>query len=290
MDRHSGETVSSQPVYGERKGLTTTYTKEYIMILSQISGITYYEFRMHWRRRGLLVITLSMLAVLTLPVLLTRGEMMSRIALDKDGIDYYTRNIVLFHWSTVGVVLFAVVPFLFADAIPRDRQLGVSELLETTPLTRYAYLIGKIAGAWLCTLSGVLLTVFVSCVVWSVLVAPFNLSIYLPVWFLGALPMILINVGIIVPLTAGISNGRLAVMVCIGFVILIPLAVGLNGRGDLIEALNPLRPGIFYHFLPLAWSKPSDSLSLEWTILLGLLQVAAISVGMWVWLRLRDER
>jgi ABC-type transport system involved in multi-copper enzyme maturation permease subunit len=259
-------------------------------ILNQIWGITAYEFRMHWRRRGLLVVTLAMLAVLIVPVLLTRGEMKGRAALGQDGMYLYTQNVTLIHWAIIGGVLFAIMPFLFADAIPRDRQLGVSELLNTVPLPKYAYLIGKMSGAWLSTVSSLLLVAVISGLVWWFLIAPFDLSIYFPIWIVGALFMTLINIGLIVPMTADSPNGRIAILICIALFVLVPLALGLQPRGDWLDGLSPLRPGLFYHYLRLPWNDPPRLLSIEWTIVSGLIQVVVVSVGMWAWLRLRDAR
>jgi hypothetical protein len=259
------------------------------MAVSQIMAIAYYEFRMHWRRRGNIVITLAMLAIFILPMLLTRGELTSRAALGDEGIIRYTQSITLFHWGTVAVVLFAIAPFLFADAIPRDRQLGVSELFNTTPLPIYAYLIGKILAAWLSVLSCIFLTGLVSGAIWWIFVAPFNLAIFLPIWFVGGLSMALINMGIIVPLTAGVSSSRVAVLICIGYVVVLSLLLGFRGREDILDALNPLRPGIFYTYLQLSNLAISRHLSLEWTIVLGLLQVVGLTIGMCFFLRWRSQ-
>jgi ABC-type transport system involved in multi-copper enzyme maturation permease subunit len=260
------------------------------MVLHQIWAITAYEFRMHWRRRGLLVVTLAMFAVMTLPALLTRSEMKSSAALGQAGVAAYTQNLIMFHWAVVGAILYAVMPFLFADAIPRDRQLGVSELLDTVPLPRYAYLFGKISGAWLGTLSSLLLLAVICNLLWWVFIAPFDLSAYLPIWLVGGLAMTLINIGVIVALTAIAPNSRIAILICIGFVVIMSLVLGFTPQGNWLDALHPLRPGIFYHFLPLPWDEPPQLLSLEVSILSGLLQVVVLSAGVLAWWRLRAER
>jgi ABC-type transport system involved in multi-copper enzyme maturation permease subunit len=261
-----------------------------LMTLNQIYGIASYEFRMHWRRRGLLVVTLAMFAVLTVPVLLMRGEMKGRAGLGPDGVFMYTQNITLIHWAVVGGVLFAIMPFLFADAIPRDRQLGVSELLNTVPLPRYAYLIGKMSGAWLSTLSTLVLLALTSGLIWWFLIAPFDLSIFVPIWIVGGLAMALMNIGLIVPMTAASPNSRIAILICIGLFVLVPLAIGLTPRGDWLDGFSPLRPGLFYHYLRLPLNEPLRLMTVEWTIAIGLIQVAVIGVGMWAWLRLRDAQ
>ncbi len=260
------------------------------MALHQILGITLYEFRMHWRRRGLLVVTLAMLAVLTLPALLVRGETKSRAMLGQEGIAAYSQNVTMVHWAVVGGVLFAIIPFLFADAIPRDRQVGVSELLNTIPLPRYAYLLGKMGGAFLSTFSGLLLLAIVSNLIWWFVIAPFDLAGYIPIWIVGSVFMTLINVGMVVPMTAASPNSRIAILICIGFIVLVPLAIGLSPRGDWLDALSPMRPGLFYYYLRLPWEEPRRLISIEWTIAAGLIQVAVLSAGMWAWLRFRDGR
>jgi len=261
-----------------------------LVTLNQIYGIASYEFRMHWRRRGLLVVTLAMFAVLTMPVLLMQGEMKGRAALGQEGMFLYTQNITLIHWAVIGGVLFAIMPFLFADAIPRDRQLGVSELLNTVPLPRYAYLIGKMSGAWLSTLSRLALLAVVSGLIWWFLIAPFDLSIFLPIWIVGGLAMAVLNIGLIVPMTAAAPNSRIAILICIALFVLVPLAVGLTPRGDWLDGFSPLRPGLFYHYLRLPWNEPPRLLTVESTIASGLIQMAVIGVGMWAWLRLRDAQ
>jgi hypothetical protein len=258
--------------------------------VSQILGIGYYEFKMHWRRRGLLVVTLAMLAIFLLPALAMRGEMSSRATLGQEGAATYTGSIVWFHWAVAAGLIFAVLPFLFADAIPRDRQLGVSELLGTLNLPHHNYLLGKIGGAVLGTLSSLYLAALISGLIWWFFTAPFNLSEYLSIWLVGAAVMTLINISEIVVLTSVMPNSRLAIMVCIGFVVLVPLIIGLTPRGDWLDAFSTLRPGIFYNYLNISWSGFARPLSMEWSVVLGLIQVIVLGAASLIWTRLRDQR
>lgn len=261
-----------------------------MIVLSQIVGIALYEFRMHWRRRGLLVVTLGMLGVTLLPIMLVRNELSSDSLLGAEGVEYFTRNVIRIHWAAVGAVLFAVMPFIFADAIPRDRQIGVSEVLHTTPMRSLSYLAGKTLGAWLGTITCLILTVVTSGAAWWIVIAPFDLSVYSAIWISGALPMALINVGLVVLITSVLPDSRTAVLGCVAFVVLLPILVGIEGSGTAIELLNPLRPGLFFFYLQQAAPTQSQALSPEVTILGGVVQLIAAAVGAWLWARFRDGR
>ena len=265
--------------------------------LIQISTIARYEFVMQWRRRAMLVMTLAMLVVAVGSALLIHNELEFRDALASNR-ETFTSGLISFTFIPVGAVLAMVMPFVLADAIPKDQQLGVRELIVSTPLRPLTYLAGKVLGGWISVLSSVLVVVGVAGVVWWVLVGPFDLVDYAAPWLIGAVSMTVINIGLIILLAAGQPDARRAVLVTILVVVVVPGLIGFDTRGDWGDIFNPLRPGIFFHYTDIVTANAdslaveadpqNDSiklLSLEVSILTGLAQVALAWAAVWVWER-----
>ncbi len=119
-------------------------------MISQLRGIAYYEFRMLWRERAQIVITLVLLLMVLIPSLIASNEVNGVSATDLvrfSGTDYnVTQVIVMIMWGPVGVSMALLVPIFLADMIPKDRQIGVRELLDATPLPRGSVSAGQAAG------------------------------------------------------------------------------------------------------------------------------------------------
>jgi hypothetical protein len=267
--------------------------------LIQIGTIARYECAMQWRRRAMLVMTLAMLVVAAGSALLVHNELELRDALAKNS-ETFTSGLISFTFIPIGAVLAMVMPFVLADTIPKDQQLGVRELFNSTPLRPVTYLAGKLLGGWISVLSSVLVVVVVTGVVWWVLVGPFDLVEYAVPWLIGAVSMTVINISLIILLAAGQPDARRAVLVAILVVVVLPGVIGFDTRGNWLDMFNPLRPGIFFHYTDIVTANPdtlaveadpqSDSiklLSVEVSILTGLAQVALAWVVVWIWTRRR---
>jgi ABC-type transport system involved in multi-copper enzyme maturation permease subunit len=265
--------------------------------LLRIAAITRNEFRMQWRRRALLVITLAMLLVALVPVLMLKSELVAGQELSSKAKNISTGGVVSFVFIPVGAVLAMVLPFVMADTIPKDQQLGVRELLDSTPLSPGAYLMGKILGSWLSVLSSLLAVILPVGIAWWWLIGEFDVT-YIEPWIAGMLPMMVINIGLAVLLTAGQPDSRRAIPIIVAFFVLLPALLGFDPGGDWRDALSPLRPGLFFYYTDTLRPNPSQLsleagtssaqaslLSVEVTILTGLAQLTLVWLVIWRWMR-----
>jgi hypothetical protein len=132
------------------------------------------------------------------------------------------------------VVFLIVLPIAAADAIPRDRQLGVDELLETLPLSKAVYLSGKLLSLWVSVLAGLAAALLVIGLFWWFAIGPFDLGLYLEMGVLGAGTLAVLQSGLALLLSAGQPAQRRAVLV--------GLIVSLTGLSALIPSLQLVDP------------------------------------------------
>lgn len=257
--------------------------------LIQTAAVAYYEFRMQWRRRAMLVMILAMLVTTVIPVLVIGHEISNKENIDEKVKTVSTTGVIGITFIPIGALLAAVLPFVVVDVIPKDRQLGVSEVLDSTPLSPGAYLTGKLLGAWISIFVCVTSVVLVVGILWRLLIGPFNVGKCLEVWWFGLVSMIVINIGLSILLTAGQSDARRAVLVIILFFVLLPGVLGLNPSGNWRDLFNPLRPGLFYRYAVLDPTR-LKYLSISVTIGSGLMQLVLLWVIMWAWMRWRGGR
>jgi hypothetical protein len=153
----------------------------------------------------------------------------------------------------LGVVLIAIlmVPPLVADTIPKDRQLGLKELLESLPLSPGVYLAGKLFSLWLNLLLSLGLAALLTGLAWWFLVGPFNLRLFLDLWAIGAAGLLLINAGTSLLLAAGQPNNRRAILVggAYTFLCLMGLSFTFSLNDNLWRWFNPARPALILYYL-----------------------------------------
>src|SRR5262245_9115916 len=110
--------------------------------IAQVLGITQYEFRMHWRRRGLMILMWSILVIVGISILVA-GDSVTQLSLPGGdpavARQVKTAALILTVFSPISVGLVFVLPLVAAETIPLDRQYGVRELLDTLPLSPNAY-------------------------------------------------------------------------------------------------------------------------------------------------------
>jgi len=265
--------------------------------LMQIMAIARNEFRMQWRRRALLVITLAMLVVALTPVVLLKTELTEDDTLSGKIKNISASGVVSFVFIPVGAVLAMVLPFVMADVIPKDNQLKVRELFDSTPLTTDTYLAGKLLGSWLSVLSSLLAVILPVGVAWWWMIGRFDVT-YIEPWVKGVLSMMVINIGLAVLLTAEQPDSRRAIPIIVAFFVLLPAILGFDPSGNWRDAFNPLRPGLFFYYTDTLRPNPaqlsleagtassqSNLLSVELTILTGLAQLGIVWLAVWQWMR-----
>ncbi|MCC7358025.1 MAG: hypothetical protein IT317_01010 [Anaerolineales bacterium] len=255
------------------------------MRLAQLLGLLRYEAIMYLRRRGWLVLWL---AVPALPLLFALNVARQRLAAGAAGevnAEALTRAAVYFTLGPVFVTQMILLPLLAADSLPRDRQLGVRELLDSLPLSTGVYLGGKLLGLWASLALGVALALGLTGLAWR-LVGPMDFAPYLELWVVRLGGLIWINGSLGLLLGAGQPNRPRAVLLgaALVAVMLFTLAPGmLAAPGATARIWNPARAAMLT-----PWPFEAQSRRDVWqTLAVGAGQVALLALAMWAWLRRR---
>ena len=113
-------------------------------MMRQVWAVAWFEFKMHWRRRALLVVTLSVAALIgMILVIVSSNDTRQQLS---SGTTQELLDIVPFFWIALYFCLLVLYGPIMADVVPLDRHYGVRELLDSLPLSRAAYLLGKLLG------------------------------------------------------------------------------------------------------------------------------------------------
>ena len=229
------------------------------MSQTRISAVVTYEARMHWRRRAIVFLLLIFMIGLIGFTILTK-EASDRppmqvswdngvltetpLPVDQSMADFARhfsgtapawietvsyaqymndRLIVMLLCMALMPLLIGITP-IFAETIPLDRQNQVRELLETTPLTKSAYLAGKVAGLWATLLIGLLICAVIYGVVALLLFGTFDPVIYVGLWVVVIFPSVLITAAFAVLIPSGVNSRRKAVLLG---ALLVPVSMAL---------------------------------------------------------------
>jgi hypothetical protein len=218
------------------------------MRLVQLIGIVCYEARMHWRRRGVLMLAFFFTAALVLVGLLQHVTLEAhpklaelRGTIPQSGEIMASSTVIQSVWPVGLMFSILAIPPVLSDTIPKDRQMGVCALLDSLPLGRATYLAGKLLGTWaslLVMLAGVAL-MFGTAMLLTL--GPYSLPAYLTIWIVGVLPVVLFTSGMSVLLAAGQPSRRRAVFVGIAFIVLCiaMLVTTTGGAKDIISLTRP---------------------------------------------------
>jgi hypothetical protein len=205
------------------------------------------------------------------------------------------RSVAPFTFAPIYMALLLMVPPIAAELIPKDHQLGVSELLESTPLTTPVYLAGKVLGFWISSLAGLAGVMLISMAVWRVILGPFAVTPVLETWIIGSGTILVINGGLSVLLAAGQRSRRWAaligLLIALLSVMMFSTAVG-STTADFFYYNNLSRPALLdYYMLAslrdsittkiVAFAGPED---IRLVILAGFAQLLLVGGFMWGWL------
>jgi ABC-type transport system involved in multi-copper enzyme maturation permease subunit len=258
-----------------------------------------YEFLLQWRRRTMLIMTLPVVLISCFMALATGGLMRNTGAaqiasgLSTEEVQRQLAQFILPSISpSLYVILIILMPIVASDVIPKDRQHGTRELLDSLPLPIGVYLIGKLLSMCLVVWTSLSIAMVVIGAVWWFLVNPYDLGIYLRMWVIVAAPLTLINPGIGLLLAAGQPNRRQGVIVSGVFAMAcVYLVINLNSQITVWDLLNPGRPILMAYYL----SAEVYGFSPSWSDVLlsvtaGLLEVGLVGVGAWLLIRWRSGR
>lgn len=182
------------------------------MKFSQLTGIIWYEMRLQWRRRAMLVVVLSFVIMMSFFIYM-QYRSMAESGLSELPIDMATITLVMGLAPVGMLVMMLTLPPIVAETIPKDRQYGVDELLKATPMTPGLYLVGKVLGTWL---SLVVMTTVIALFEWAlarIAFGPIKISMYLTVWLQGIMPLSFFVSGMSVLLASRQPTRRRATMI-----------------------------------------------------------------------------
>ena len=229
----------------------------YSLMLTQLLAIIRYEFLLQWRRVALPMVVIGLMVTPVLGAVIAWDDFHGyrqaiaegTLAVEVVKAEITTAMLPVM-WLGALLITVLLVPLVVSDTIPKDRQLGVRELLDTLPLFPAIYLTGKLLSLWSSLLAGVTLAAFIAGLVWWLAIGPFSLGLFLHLWFIGALGLSLINGGTSLLLAAGQPSSRRALLV-VGLYVLLCL-IGTGFIFD-IEAgwwrwLNPARPMVVLYY------------------------------------------
>lgn len=262
--------------------------------MSAILAIAHYEMLMHWRRRGIKVLVISLILILTAAVLILGATDTTNTGGNLDQLvnQYIDLTIIFLTWPALASLLIFVVPILFSDSVPIDEQQHTRELIQSLPVTPVQYLIGKLIGLWYSLLIGLAVALIVNALAWRLSAGSYDGWRYLEFWLVGALVM-MINTGIALLIGATQPTRSRAAVVFIGVLVLSILL--LNPQDEsLLAYLSPARFMILNHYIGqieganlvglFASTKVVNSL------LIGAAEVFVVGILTWAWLRWKEQK
>lgn len=262
----------------------------------RLIGMIWYEIMLHYRRRGLVTLTVAVAILLALLIpgmplllpppdenmpewvwLLSPGQMLASV--------------------TMAAIVIAL-PALLADTIPLDRRQGMRELLKSLPLSDGVYLAGKVLGvlgASTLLWGGVIL--FEALLI-RIAIGPFQSQFYLAQIILAVVPAFLFVACASVLLAVGQRSQMGSALVGIaltGYSLVISLVTS-TGAPRRWGILSPAS-GIAFSYSLDKWgapfgiytrSYPVSATDVTLTLALGLFQLVVLALTAWIWLRRKE--
>jgi hypothetical protein len=281
--------------------------------LALLAGIAGYELRLQWRRRGLLVLSVGLVALLLLTTVLFR-QLASRYqgyAGDAPR-PRLSQSTMSGTWLAASLIVTLFLPILAAETLPLDRQHGVRELLDSLPVSPTVHLAGRVLGLWAGVLGSLAAAALVDVVAGRPWHGPLDLGRYAALWVGSLAPAALFLSAASLLLAAPLPNRRAAALFGIVLGVFGFLGQGMAYRLNLTP-FTALWPPYYLHQLILLMSSlleadywaqlgtlgdqvlnfgppPERLLPIPLLCGLGPLQLAAPWLVAWLWLRWKAAR
>ncbi len=274
---------------------------------AQLIAMIRYELKMQWRRRELPMFMVTLVLGLLLTALGVQSlslEMMTDLDITLDASRMQSTVSVMYGWTVVLLLLILAVPLIVAETIPKDRQVGVRELLDSLPLSLAVYLTGKLLSVWTGMLVGLTGVAVLYGLEGWLIHGPYELGMYLVLWMVGIAPLALFTSGMSTLLPAGQPSRRRAIVVGVAFAAYC-VAMMATTSGTIEDVVSLARPSVFFILHGLAGFTPQDVFSLgvladiglisypstqiPLTIGMGALQVALVWLIVWAWTKWKES-
>jgi hypothetical protein len=258
----------------------------------QLGAIVRYEVLMHWRRRGLVVVLVLLLILLIGFALFNSGEGQNLQTQVRAALISITDEVVINTSLIINILLLVMMVFcvavtvMTAETVPIDHETRVKPLLDSLPLTRTTYLLGKLLGVWLMLALGLMvIAAFCGLALWQHFGA-FDVLGYALVWLLAVLPLTLFAASLGTLLASTQSSRRRGIMLMTPF-LLYPYTVVLFSFGTLVDGVVLLRPATVIRTFMMGLGASYDILQVF--AFLGL-NVAVLWLMAWSWQRWQEGR
>lgn len=199
---------------------------------SKVATVARYEIRMAWRRRSLPILWIVLLVGVVGFALLVNnanqviiGSVQERVQAGLFTMEQFNTNL-LFSVMVAAMIFYSIgATLLMGEVIPLDAQFKVRELLGSLPISRAAYLGGKLLGVWGGLVLGWLVIGVIGFVALQLIIGAFDWRVFLLLWVFLPLPASLTSSALSVLVSALVGSRRAAVFV--GLLVL-PFAFYLN--------------------------------------------------------------
>ncbi|MGF1504976.1 MAG: hypothetical protein ACFB51_07585 [Anaerolineae bacterium] len=213
--------------------------------MNRILNMMRYEIRIHWRRRGLRVMIISYALIMLVAIVQTisavgLSELIAAGGLSSIEGTTGTEWMLLVTWTLTSGPLAFLMPLGLADAIPYDKQVGMSELLKSLPMSYPQYLLGKSFGATGALCLGVIGVLLIFAVPWWFIAGSYDVSVFLAMTLLAVPALAVINTMLVVLAAAGQPSAFRGLLIGIGLLIVLPVVIRLS-HDNLIAFLLPSR-------------------------------------------------
>lgn len=283
------------------------------IVLTQLAAMIRYEFLLQWRRVALPALVVGLIITPVLGAFIAQENFRGyRAALATGTLSLevakaeITAEMMPMMWVGISLIVVMMIPLAVADTVPKDQQTGVRELLDTLPLSPGTYLAGKLLSLWLSLLVSIGLAAFIAGAVWRLMVGPFQMDIFLDLWFVGAVLLALINAGTSMLLGAGQPTNRRAILVGGAYVLICLAGMGFvfSTAAGWWRFFNPARPAVMLYYAlgyPDAVKGNDDLIRAAFEFVqqvasredvlrslgAGLVQVGVVWLIVWLWLKRR---
>lgn len=262
---------------------------------TRLTGIIRYEFLMQWRRKTTIVVFAPVFLLFVTFALLSAEQVRQQTAnaaatglSPADVQRALTLTLLPAVWAVLHIMIILIAPIAVSDLIPKDRQLGMRELLDTLPLTSGVYVAGKLLSMWLVLIAGLGGIAIFTGIVWHFVFGGYDLATYASVWIFLAAPIALANPGLTMLLSAGQPTRRRALTVGVVLAVLTIITIRINNTPTLWDYLSPFRPIVFMYWIQGGTAalgpQTVSQANVFQSVLIALAEVLAVSVGSWAWL------
>lgn len=255
--------------------------------LQQLIAVAYAELRFGLRRGWPVVGAGAVLLVISAGTLYLAYE--NTRDLPRDLVAGASAASLAMVWMGFPALALGVLPVATAPAVPADRQLGVSELLYSTPLTGGIYLAGKVLGtAAAVPLAGAIALIAHLAVHW-VLIGPFDVRLYLELALWGGMPLLLwaSTAGVLAASGARTRKAAVAIGLLVGLLCLVTRGMGIEPAADWVLS----RHGLWAHWpgtpIEAAGRAATSFRQAIGSLMLSLVELLGIGIlaRLWLWWR-----